>query len=306
MILSICIPIYNTDIRPLATELHRQIQAYSSEVELLFLDDASDVFFKELNRSVGRFSDYQELPSNVGRSKIRNAFLPFVKGTYLLFIDGDSEITSSDFIKRYVKCLKSSEKEVVIGASIYADIKPPRKQLLRWKYSRTRECKSFEERVKHPQLGFKSNNFLISKTVFAKNPFDESLTTYGHEDTLFGYYLRKAKVKIEQLDNSVLNSNLDENQVFLEKTKEALQNLMSIAFRLNDPSFTAEHHLLSLAIRIEKNVLLSSVILVMDRLLLTSLKGFLSKGYFTLWMFDLYRLIYLNRFLTQYRLKQGN
>jgi hypothetical protein len=94
MILSICIPIYNTDIRPLATELHRQIQAYSSEVELLFLDDASDVFFKELNRSVGGFSDYQELPVNIGRSKIRNAFLPFVKGTHLLFLDGDSIVHS--------------------------------------------------------------------------------------------------------------------------------------------------------------------------------------------------------------------
>lgn len=306
MILSICIPIYNTDIRPLATELHRQIQEYSSEVELLFLDDASDVFFKEINRSVGRFSDYQELPTNVGRSKIRNAFLPFVKGTYLLFIDGDSEITSSDFIKNYVECLKSSEKDVVIGASIYAEIKPCRKQLLRWKYSRTRESKSFEDRVKHPELGFKSNNFIISKTLFSKHPFDESLTTYGHEDTLFGYFLRKGKVTIEHLDNPVLNSNLDENEVFLEKTKEALQNLMSIASRLNDPTFNAEHHLLSLAMRIEKNAMTRGLLLVTDRLLLTSLKGFLSKGYFALWMFDLYRLIYLNRFLIQYRLKQGN
>ena len=47
MLLSICIPVYNTDIRPLATELHRQSQSFSSEVELLFIDDASDFTFKE-------------------------------------------------------------------------------------------------------------------------------------------------------------------------------------------------------------------------------------------------------------------
>ena len=112
MILSICIPIYNTDIRPLATELHRQIQAYSSEVELLFLDDASDVFFKEINRSVGAFCDYQELPMNIGRSKIRNAFLPFVKGKYILFIDGDSKIIHPDFIQRYVDWPASALEQI--------------------------------------------------------------------------------------------------------------------------------------------------------------------------------------------------
>ena len=96
MLLSICIPVYNTDIRPLATELHRQSQSFSSEVELLFIDDASDLTFKEKNRSVGTFCDYQELPQNIGRSKIRNAFLPFVKGKYILFLDGDSVVLIKD------------------------------------------------------------------------------------------------------------------------------------------------------------------------------------------------------------------
>ncbi len=301
MLLSICIPIYNSDIRPIANELHRQIQSYSSEVELLFLDDASDVFFKELNRSVGPISDYQELDANVGRSKIRNAFLPFVKGKYMLFIDGDSKIIRPDFIQRYVEYLRSNNAQVLIGASVYSDEKPQRKNLLRWKYSRSRESKTFVERNSYPELGFKSNNFVLLKSLFATHPFDETLTTYGHEDTLFGYQLRKAGVKFAHIDNPVLNSNLDENDHFLAKTKEALQNLLLISFRLQDPQFNKEHQLLSLALKIERNLIFHSSFKLFQRLCLPMITRCLKNGYFTLWMFDFYRLAHTIDYLGDYR-----
>lgn len=301
MLLSICIPIYNSDIRPIATELHRQIQSYSSEVELLFLDDASDVFFKEINRSVGTFCDYQELESNIGRSKIRNAFLPVVKGKYIVFIDGDSKIIHPDFIQRYVECLRSKNTHVLIGASVYSEEKPNRKKLLRWTYSRRRESKILLERNSHPELGFKSNNFVILKSLFAAHPFDETLTTYGHEDTLFGYELRMAGIKFEHLDNPVLNSNLDENEHFLAKTKEALQNLLVISFRLQDPQFIQEHQLLSLALKIERNLIFHSSFQLFSTLFLSIITRCLIKGYFTLWMFDLYRLFHTINYLGDYR-----
>ncbi len=301
MILSICIPIYNTDIRPIATELHRQLKEYSSEVELLFLDDASDVFFKEINRSVGRYSDYQELPENVGRSKIRNAFLPFVKGTFILFIDGDSEVISTDFIQQYVNCLRIDEHDVLIGASIYSEQKPIRKQLLRWTYSRKRESKKLRDRLEYPEQGFTSNNFVIRKSLVEKYPFDETLTTYGHEDTLFGYNLSASGVRFHHIDNPVLNSNLDENQEFLEKTKLALQNLLSISFKLQDANFNQGQHLLSLALRIEKNVAFRFVIKILDPLCLSIITKCLRKGYFILWMFDFYRLAHLMNYLAQDR-----
>lgn len=301
MILSICIPIYNTDIRPLATELNRQIQAFSSEVELLFLDDASDVFFKELNRSVGTFSDYQELPVNIGRSKIRNAFLPFAKGTFLLFIDGDSKIILPDFVQRYLEYLRLKKIEVLIGASIYSEERPDRKQLLRWSYSRKRESKTFQERTRHPELGFKSNNFVILKSLIAEHPFDESLTTYGHEDTLFGYQLRLKGISFQHIDNPVLNSNLDDNHQFLKKTKEALQNLLLISFKLQDVRFNREHQLLRLSLKIEKSLVYRSAFHLFGMITLPLITPFLKKGYFTLWMFDLYRLFHVIDYLRNSR-----
>ena len=284
MILSSCIPIYNTDIRPLATELHRQIQAYSSEVELLFLDDASDVFFKELNRSVGGFSDYQELPVNIGRSKIRNAFLPFVKGTHLLFLDGDSIVHRTDFIQKYLQFIRDQSIDLLVGGREETTSRPPRSQMLRWEYSRKRESKTTEERIADRTSGFKSNNFIVRKSILEEHPFDESITKYGHEDTLFGFQLYIKGVVCHHIDHA-----------FLLKTKDAVSNLWRISQSLQDDRFNQQQKLLSLAISIHQSKVIRLVLHAFGIVFQPMLSCLLTKGFFRLWMFDLYRLIELER-----------
>jgi glycosyltransferase involved in cell wall biosynthesis len=299
MLLSICIPVYNTDIRPLATELHRQSQSFSSEVELLFIDDASDFTFKEKNRSVGTFCDYQELPQNIGRSKIRNAFLPFVKGKYILFLDGDSVVFRDDFIEKYLVFLKENKPNLIVGGREEVSGRPARNYLLRWRYSQSRESKSLEERQKDTKSGFKSNNFIVKKTIFEINPFDESLHHYGHEDTLFGYQLRKKGVQCLHIDNPILNSDLVENEAFLHKTKEAISNLVRIAIKLNDHQFIEEQKLLSWEKRISRNKIFLKTFQLFGKITQPLITSLLRKGYFQLWMFDLYRLTELERLIDQ-------
>ena len=299
MLLSICIPVYNTDIRPLATELHRQSQSFSSEVELLFIDDASDFTFKEKNRSVGTFCDYQELPQNIGRSKIRNAFLSFVKGKYILFLDGDSVVFRDDFIEKYLVFLKENKPNLIVGGREEVSERPARNYLLRWRYSQSRESKSLEERQKDTKSGFKSNNFIVKKTIFEINPFDESLHHYGHEDTLFGYQLRKKGVHCLHIDNPILNSDLVENEAFLHKTKEAISNLVRIAIKLNDHQFIEEQKLLSWEKRISRNKIFLKTFQLFGKITQPLFTSLLRKGYFQLWMFDLYRLTELERLIDQ-------
>jgi glycosyltransferase involved in cell wall biosynthesis len=299
MLLSICIPVYNTDIRPLATELHRQSQSFSSEVELLFIDDASDLTIKEKNRSVGTFCDYQELPQNIGRSKIRNAFLPFVKGKYILFLDGDSVVFRDDFIEKYLVFLKENKPNLIVGGREEVSERPARNYLLRWRYSQSRESKSLEERQKDTKSGFKSNNFIVKKTIFEINPFDESLHHYGHEDTLFGYQLRKKGVQCLHIDNPILNSDLVENEAFLHKTKEAISNLVRIAIKLNDHQFIEEQKLLFWEKRISRNKIFLKTFQLFGKITQPLFTSLLRKGYFQLWMFDLYRLTELERLIDQ-------
>ncbi|MFZ9586875.1 MAG: glycosyltransferase family 2 protein [Crocinitomicaceae bacterium] len=299
MLLSICIPIYNTDIRPIATELYRQLQQFPSEVELLFLDDFSDIQIREKNRSVGLFCDYQELPENIGRSRIRNAFLPFVKGSYMLFLDGDSVVVRADFVAKYVAYIKEHKPDLVVGGREETMERPKRNFLLRWKYSQARESKTPEERTNDLTSGFKSNNFVVRKKIFEKNVFDESIQLYGHEDTLFGYQLRKKGVVCSHIDNPILNSDLVDNEEFLAKTKEAISNLLRIAIKLNDPQFIREQKLLTLVKRITRFKLTTYLFQSFGKIIQPLIYGLLIRGYVRLWLFDLYRLIELERLLAK-------
>ncbi|MFN2261829.1 MAG: glycosyltransferase family 2 protein, partial [Psychroflexus sp.] len=52
--------------------------------------------------------------------------------------------------------------------------------------------------------------------------------TYGHEDTLFAFELKKKKVNVKHIENPVIHKDIDENSAFIEKTEMALMNLKNI------------------------------------------------------------------------------
>jgi hypothetical protein len=184
---------------------------------------------------------------------------------------------------------------VLCGASVYQPNKPDRNHLLRWKYSIVRESKSIEERLKNPNLGFKSNNFLIQKTVFEKVKFNETLLGYGHEDTLFGFELTQNTISIAHIDNPVLNKNLDDNPAFLNKTNEGLKSLLQVLEIVNhNEQFTQNIKLVVAYQRIKNNPILN-FLLSISVISLPLLSYCLKKGFFTLRMFDLYKLIVFNK-----------
>src|SRR4030042_667421 len=99
--ISICIPVYNFDVTSLVSELSEQVKSLPKPYEVIIIDDCSDNKFKAINRNVCKSFIYIELEENIGRSKIRNLFLRYAKYGYLLFIDCDSIIESSDFLLKY-------------------------------------------------------------------------------------------------------------------------------------------------------------------------------------------------------------
>ena len=230
MTLSVCIPIYNTDVRALVEELCTQIsKIQTAQIDIILIDDASDVAFRQGNHYDHPNVHFIQLETNIGRSKIRNAFLKYSNAEYLLFIDGDSTVLNPSFLKEYIDYLLQHHNiAILVGASVYQDTTPDLQYRLRWKYSTSRESLSFEQRIKLQDAGFKTNNFLIQRSVFEKLPFEEKLLGYGHEDTLFGLQLMAKGIQIEHIDNPVWNFKLDTNSDFLKKTDNAMANLLWI------------------------------------------------------------------------------
>jgi glycosyltransferase involved in cell wall biosynthesis len=238
--LSILIPIYNQDVRPLINQLLEQANELKIPFEIRCYDDSSSPEIKKLNQELDtkRNVVYSELPENIGRSAIRNKLAKEAAYSYLLLLDCNIVIVRKDFLKKYIDTAEKSP--VVIGGSVY-DYEPERGNVLRWKYGKAREEKVAKERSLHPYRSIILKNILIRKNIFEKNLLDENIKTYGHEDTKFGCVLKEKKIRILHIDNPVRHAKLDINQVFIEKTLEGTKNY----YKLIKEGYAGDSKLLS-------------------------------------------------------------
>lgn len=227
--LSIVIPIYNQDVRPLVYTLMKQCNKLEIAYQILCFDDCSEQKYKDLNNELAHkiHVNYTEMSENLGRSRIRNWLGKAAYYEYVLFLDGDSTVKSKDFIKNYIKNLPFDG--VICGGRDYAPGKPrSKKKILHWKYGRTRESLTAKKRNRDPWLNFHSNNFLIPEKIFRENLFDEKVTGYGYEDLLYGHRLTEKGIKIWHIDNPVRHDGIEINTDFLKKTENAVTNLAKL------------------------------------------------------------------------------
>lgn len=123
--LSVCIPIYNFDVTGLVKALSQQAERLYYPVEIICIDDSSDKFFQLANNVVcSKLGKYIQLPQNVGRAKIRNLFLDYAQYNHLLFLDCDSVIFSSSFLRKYIDAIFESYPEVIVGGRVYNKFRP--------------------------------------------------------------------------------------------------------------------------------------------------------------------------------------
>lgn len=229
--LSILIPIYNFDISRLVEVLHEQAVLTSIDFEIICFDDGSRADFKALNRMLAEKEQvqYVELPENMGRSKIRNELAKVAKYTYLLFMDCDSKVVRDDFIQNYLNACASDT--LVYGGRVYNQAPPEEADLVfHWHYGRAREQVDYRVRQKQPYHAFQTNNFLIPRRLFLDIQFEEALKQYGHEDTLFGFELKRRGAPMLHIDNPLEHLGLESVEVFLNKTEKGLENLLKLSY----------------------------------------------------------------------------
>ncbi len=286
--ISICIPIYNFNVGELVKKLSAQSKDLDIPAEIILIDDGSKDKYQRINETICAEQKYIKLEKNIGRAAIRNLFLKYAQFEYLLFLDCDSIISSDDFLKKYMDALKKYPAQLICGGRECQKLRPDKSKLLRWKYGVNVESKTFEERGKHPNKSFMSNNFLVSRAVFKTIQFNEKLVEYGHEDTLFGFELKKRNIRILHIDNPILNGDLDHNETYIKHTEEAISNLIHILkITEYDKELIQDVSLLNMYYKLYKVRNLTKVLFI---LLKPIIKYLLSHGYINLYVFDFYKL----------------
>jgi glycosyltransferase involved in cell wall biosynthesis len=223
--LSILIPVYNSDVTTLVTALHKQCSNIDIDYEIICIDDGSESQYKSTNQACSKFQHviYKELESNIGRAAIRALLAKTAQYDRLLLLDCDVEITSDMFIKNY---LNHQSCPIVIGGVSYSKT-PPKdpNHKLRWEYGRQREQRPANDRQNSKHAVFLASNLLIDKSLFLQFETPKDIQGYGHEDTWLGIQLRKNGIAIKHIANEVEHLGLDNTEVFLRKTKSGLLNL---------------------------------------------------------------------------------
>ena len=117
MKISVCIPVYNFDVRELVNSLSKEITNTELNAEIILIDDASSNDFVTINEPLKDVANqFIFLEKNIGRSSIRNLFLSYASGDFLLFLDCDAKIISEKFLQNYLHFIqKNKETKVVFG-----------------------------------------------------------------------------------------------------------------------------------------------------------------------------------------------
>jgi glycosyltransferase involved in cell wall biosynthesis len=291
--LSVNIPVYNVEVNDLVWQLKQQAEQISIDFEIRIYDDGSEESVKNENRKLVGIPRvvYREMEKNLGRAAIRNKMGLDSDKPFLLFIDADSKLVSGDYLKNYLEIAKPGS--VISGGTVYSKNRPSEEKLLRWIYGHRREAISAEERNNQKGFIITSNNFLIDRALFKKIHFRENLGPYGHEDTLLGYDLFSEGITPRHIDNPLEHTGLEDSETFLDKTKEALKNLLFISENIfnNSSEFSQNMRFLkkySLVTKFLSPVLLNSFFRLSRKMMEKHLTGKKPR----LFWYDVYKLGY--------------
>jgi glycosyltransferase involved in cell wall biosynthesis len=288
-VLSILLPVYNRDIRDSLRALHRQAVWTGVPFEILCIEDGSEEAYVSLNREIASLEGvcYEVLPNNTGRSAVRNRLAASSRYDYLLFMDADFQLIREDYLAAYLSA--RSPDTVLVGGSCYPTRRPEEPSLfLRWHYGVAREQISPGRRQKLGWKAFTSHHFFLHRKAFELVRFDETLRTYGHEDTLFGTALAAAGFQIRHLDNPLMHLEIDPAGVYLDKVADSVVNL----YRLKSQGKQIPSGLWK-AFQLLHTLRLDGAAATIFPMFAPAIKRQLSGGHALLFLLDLYRLFLL-------------
>jgi hypothetical protein len=278
--LSILIPVYHYNTLKLVTELAEQCNSSGINFEILAQDDASNSPENIQNQEINLIPNcsFYINETNLGRGKNINSLAQKAQYNWLLILDCDTFPAHQNFIQKYIDAIADLKKEIFFGGIIYGNKKPENEQLLRWIYGNKRESSSIL-----------TSNLLIKKEVFLQHPFDDSITKYGYEDLCFFSVLKQNHFEVSRIENPTYHLNLETSEVFLNKTKIALENLV---FLYNAKKISPEESKIIKAFELLKKLRLTRFSAFIFNKNKSKIERNLLSATPSLFLFDIYKLGY--------------
>ena len=130
---------------------------------------------------------------------------------------------------------------------------------------------------------------MISKSIISKITFNEEIPNLRHEDTLFSFELRQHKVDVIHIENPVYHLGIENSNLFLIKSEEAVIGLKNLVDSnlISSDYVQLSHYYITL-----KKYYLQSLIAFVFKILKPVFTRQLLGKKPSLFLFDCYRLGY--------------
>ena len=234
--LSILVPTYDRDIRPLAAELLDDMAALPEPgaVELLVLVDGNPALAGQeevlaMAEARGLAAGFALAPRNLGRAGARNALAEAARGAHILFLDADSLPDAPGFVARALAEARAAPEAVTCGGRTGQRCPPaPRDARLFEAHSRMREWVPAAQRNLDPEGNFLSANFQLRRELFLRAPFDARFTGWGWEDTDWALRIRP-HAALRHVENSVSHMEHHTDAAWLGRLDRSVGNYALLA-----------------------------------------------------------------------------
>lgn len=248
--ISVLIPVFNYDVTSLVTNVHTQLQICNITYEIICLDDGSCAETLEQNDRISNleFTKYLKSNINLGRTRVRQNLAEIAIYDWLLFLDADVMPVSERFINNYIAYFKLGF-DCIYGGIAYEQIIPPDDKLLRYTYGKRYEQLTARRRNKRPFKITVSANQMITRSLFLDVNSYVLQKNYG-SDTIFGAQLMQQNAVILHIDNAVYHLGIEASAIYLKKTEQAVETLLSL-FK-NENFKNQQNDLLNLFIKLKQ------------------------------------------------------
>jgi glycosyltransferase involved in cell wall biosynthesis len=245
--LSVLIPFFRDDPRPLLAALDAEAARLDGQVEIVVLDDAGgdaalSTHVAETVAALRAPARLIQLTTNEGRARGRNRLAAAARADHLLFLDSDMLPDRPDFLSAYLALLPTAPAVVVGGFSV-AQCVAAKDQALHRAMAARADCLPAAMRGLTPEKYVFTSNLMVRRDVFDAEAFDEGFCGWGWEDVEWGARVSR-RFPVLHIDNPATHLGLDTPAVLAGKYEQSVQNFARLAARHPDlvssyPSFKA-------------------------------------------------------------------
>ncbi len=227
--LSVLIPFHQDNPAQLVDTLAR---SQPGGVEIILFDDG--VPDLQLNAALGEQVAALDVPVqlissrvNHGRSGARNRLAKAARGTWLLFLDADMDI-SPDFLTRWITHTQTTSAGALFGG--FEPVAPTASTRVHAALAEASDVHTAAERNQIGAVAVCSSNLAVRRDLFEQAPFDEGFSGWGWEDVDWALSA-SAKFDLDHVDNPARHGGLEPVGGLLKKFGQSGPNFARLLDR---------------------------------------------------------------------------